>query len=149
MKPSYTSKLINNVWCVVSKTKNLIMWTGGTIAASGLKLGKSILPHWKPLCWPTCVINPSWKGPCSGKKRTKNGWVFLAHNKNLIMGRGGRIAASVHNLGNSIFPQWKQHGWPRGDINLSGKGLHPGQRRTKMGWFVWATRKNARTSRRD
>ncbi len=38
------------------------------------------------------------EGTHSGKMRTKNGWVFFAHHKNLIMGGGGRIAAPVHKL---------------------------------------------------
>ncbi len=106
------------------------------------KLWNSILPQWKQLGWPRWDINLSWKGPYSGKMRTKIGWVFFAHHKNLIMGEGGRIAAPVHKLWNSILPQWKQLGWPRWDINLSWKGPYSGKMRTKIGWVFFAHHKN-------
>ncbi len=35
--------------------------------------------------------------------RTKIRWIFFAHNENLIMGGGCRIAVAVHKLLKSIF----------------------------------------------
>ncbi len=78
----------------------------GRIAAPVHKLWKSVLPQWKLLGWPRWDINLSWEGHFSGKMRTKIGWMFFAHHKNLIMGEGGRIAGPVHKLWKSILPQW-------------------------------------------
>ncbi len=74
--------------------------------------------------------------------RYKIGWVFLAHHKNLIFWEGGRIAATVHKLWKSVFPKWKQLGWPRWDINLSWEGHYSGKMRLKIGWEFFAHHKN-------
>ncbi len=67
--------------------------------------------------------------------KTQKGWINFAYHKNHIMGEGDRIAEPVHELLKSIFPQWKQLGQPRWDINLSWKGPYSGKMKTQKGFI--------------
>ncbi len=48
--------------------------------------------------WVRWDIFLSWEGAYPTKIKTQKRWIFFAHNKNLIMGGGGSIAAPVHKL---------------------------------------------------
>ncbi len=59
---------------------------------------------------PRWDINLSWKGPHSGKMRTKMGWIFFAHNKKLFMGDVDGKGVVVNILSESNIPQKKNGG---------------------------------------
>ncbi len=63
-----------------------------------LTFTKSVPPNGNLVAWLGGEKNLIWEALYSVKIKSQKRWGNVAHNKNLIMGEGGRIAAPVHKL---------------------------------------------------